>query len=328
MTETDRVENISQEVINIVSHDTFISSLPRVDELAPVLGGVAHHVYQITSGRERFYLKIRSDRFVRTPQITCNPADIAIEHRALTVFHQISPENFPQVLSFNQNKFYMVLSDAISNGEKLETLFLEEKVTPTMLFNLGRNLRKIHDRSRTYTQGLREDDDKARYEELLQHRFGYRHHLVLDELIDQLRKQGGRQLVLGDASPKNIGANNNGELFIFFDLETAHKGDTVFDFGYLLGHVAIHTFASPQISVEAIQSFSNGYGVHDFNEGTVKKIALGIMLYRLGSIIPYPLHLTDEQKVLAQKRIESVLSYNLGIATWPEVISLLQYEQD
>jgi len=326
MKEIHQAESIPQEVIDIVNHDTFISSLPTTEELASVSGGVTHLVYRITSEEDKYYLKIRKDRFVQIPEITCNPADIAIEHRALTTFHQVSPENFPRVLSFNQDKFYMVLSDAIPNGEKLETLFLEDEVTPRMLFNLGGTLRRIHDRSMTFTQGLRTDDDAARYEELLEHRFGYRHHLVLDELVDQLRKQGSRQLVLGDPSPKNIGANNDGELFMFFDLETAHKGDTVFDYGYLLGHVAIHTFTSPATAVEAIKSYTKGYGEHTFNEETVKRIALGIMLYRLDSIIPYPLRLDTEERTRTQQRIEEVLAYNLGYANWPEVIKMLQYE--
>lgn len=319
--------DVPEEIMGIVHNDHFISSLSEIEEISAVSGGVAHSVYKISSGQERFYLKIRRDHFVQVPQITCNPADISIEHKALKTFHEVAPENFPQVLSFNQDRFYMVLSDAVPHGQKLEDLFLNDQVTPGMLFNLGTTLRKIHDLSMPCVQGLREDNDRQKYEELLQHRFGYRHNLVLDELSDHLRKLGNRRLVLGDGSPKNIGANNDGELFIFFDLETAHKGDVVFDYGYLLGHIAIHTFTSPQRAVENIQAFAKGYGVQTFSEEMTKRIALGIMLYRLGGIIPYPLHLNDEEKQEAQRRIETVLPLNLGVASWPEVINLLQFHE-
>ena len=88
-----------------------------------MVGGVAHQVFQIRSGSNKYYLKIRGDKFATIPEITCNPADIAIEHKALIKFNQIAPDNFPQVLSFNENLHYLILSDAIPDGEKMEDLF-------------------------------------------------------------------------------------------------------------------------------------------------------------------------------------------------------------
>jgi hypothetical protein len=139
--EVYRPSSIPEDIYDIVNQDAFISSLPVINEIVPVTGGVAHYVYLVTAGQERFYIKIRGDRFIQIPQIVCNPADIAIEYRALSLFHNVSPENFPRVMSFNSEKFYLVLSDGIPNGEKLEALFLEQRVTCPMLFHLGQTLR-------------------------------------------------------------------------------------------------------------------------------------------------------------------------------------------
>src|SRR5690242_13099419 len=131
--EVKRPGNIPEEIYAIVNQDIFLSSLPIINEIASVTGGVVHYVYLVKAGQERFYIKIRKDKFLQIPEIACNPADIAIEHRALTLFHRISPENFPRVMSFDAEKFYLVLSDAMPNGEDLETLFLEHRVPYAML---------------------------------------------------------------------------------------------------------------------------------------------------------------------------------------------------
>lgn len=274
------------DVDNILDSDDFLLSLPHIDGISPVMGGVAHQVFEIRSGDKRYYLKIRGDRFASIPEITCNPADIVFEYRALTAFHQVAPDNFPQVLAFDEDRHYLLITDAMPNGEKLENLFLKGKVTPTMLFNFGRTLTRIHAASSSCQDALRDGGNHVYYHTVLGHRFGYRHHPVLDGLVQSFSALDNKQLILGDVSPKNIGVNNNGELFIFFDLETAHQGDVVF--AYFLGHILVHSLASAETALVDVESYTQGYGQHDFDDLMVKRIALGTMLYRLRSTIPYP----------------------------------------
>ncbi len=316
------------EVDTILDSDNFLLSLPHIDEISPVVGGVAHRVFQIRSGEKRYYLKIRGDRFASVPEIICNPADIVFEYRALTAFHQAAPDNFPQVLAFNENRHYLILSDAIPNGEKLEDLFLEEKATPAMLFNFGRTLAEIHTASVSYQDAIRDEGDHAYYDTLLGHRFGYRHHPVLDSLTQSLSALDNKQLILGDASPKNVGVNNNGELFIFFDLETAHQGDTVFDYAYFLGHILIHTLESAQTALNDVEGYNQGYGQHDFDDLMIKRIALGAMLYRLRSVIPYPTGLDTEQTVVMEQKVELLLTRDLTKSSWAEIIARIHNGQN
>ena len=179
----------------------------------------------------------------------------------------------------------------------------------------------------SHDSDLRSGGDTAHYEKKLRDRFGYRHNPVLDEMIDDLRREK-RQLILGDVAPKNVGVNNKGDLFIFFDLEDAHRGNAIFDYGYLIGHILLHTFTSPEDAIEDIKAFCKGYSSDQFDEETVRKIALGIMLYRLGSIVPYQTNLTSDQKLAVQRRVEGVLSKELVLRPWAEIVSVLKYGEN
>lgn len=317
--------NPQYKINQIIQTDRFLSHLSGIDNVEPALGGVSHEVFRITSDGKRYYVKKRGINFAKIPEISSNPADIINEYNALTIFNEFTPDNFPQVLSINENQFYLVLSDSMPKGELLEKLFLDNKVTAQTIFNVGNTLKRIHSTASQYTQDIRPEGDNRHYEKKLQDRFGYRQNNALNELIDDLRNTQ-RHLILGDTAPKNIGVNYGGENITFFDLEDAHQGNIVFDYGYLLGHILLHTFTSPKVATESINSFTQGYGNTNFKDETVKRIVLGIMLYRLDSVIPYPvpnIHVDD--KVNVQERIESLLISKLDKSTWPNLINELNY---
>lgn len=326
--EYNNARAIQPRVDNILNSDNFLLSLPHIDRISPVTGGVVHQVFQIVSGDKRYYLKIRGNRFASIPEITCNPADIVFEHRALTAFRQVSPDNFPQVLAFDEDRHYLILSDAMPNGEKMKDLFLKKEITSTTLFNFGRTLKGTHIASSSCHDAIRDGGDQAYYHTVLGHRFGYRHDPTLDGLVQSLSALDNKQLILGDASPKNIGVNNNGGLFIFFDLETAHQGDVVFDYAYFLGHILVHSLASAESALTAVESYIQGYGQHDFDDLMVKQIALGTMLYRLRSIIPYPTGLDTMQTAVMEQKVESMLPHDLTRPSWAEIITFIHYGQN
>lgn len=325
---SNRTEAIPQEISSILASDNFLLSLPEINNVLKISGGVAHQVFQINAGINRYYLKIRGDRFASIPEITCNPKDIEIEYRALESLHQVAPDNFPKVFNFNKDKNYLILEDAIPNGEKLEDLLLRGETVPQMFFNFGQTLAKVHDASSLCKEPVRIDGDQAYYKTVLGHRFGYRNNPTLNSLIKSLSALQDKQLILGDVSPKNIGVNDNGTNFMFFDLETAHQGDIVFDYAYFLGHILIHNLTSSSTNLYDAMEYMKGYGDHKFEELMVKRIALGTMLYRLRSIVPYPTRLNASQTADVEKKIESILPYDLTKIDWPKTISLICYEQN
>jgi len=293
---------IPQDVRDITSTDPFLNSLHCEGSVIPINGGVAHRVYQISAGTNRYYLKIRGDRFASIPSITCDPHDIDHEHTALQRLGAAVPSIVPHVHSFDTERHYLILSDVIGDGQKMEDVLSRDTVPEGLFRQYGATLRTVHDATKDIHDPIRPGGDEEYYQRVLGHRFGSRNHPALQALMVELSSMP-RQLILADFAPKNIGVPAKNELLTVFDLETAHQGNTVFDYGYACAHVLLHTMHDPNLLAQSIQEFNNGYGDHTFNSDLVKKIAHGILLYRLNGIIPYATILTREQKGALEKHI-------------------------
>lgn len=316
------------EVREIIKNDSFLLNLPEIQSVNRVPGGVAHHVYQISDGISRYYVKIRGEHFASIPSIICNPADIENEYQALMIFAEALPQHFPRVLSFNGSGHYLILSDVIQDGETMETMLLNKEVPDCLYYEFGHTLRRIHGATSTNHNSIRPTGDEEYYQTVLNHRLGYRNDPVLNSAIERLSNLPNRQIILGDPSPKNIGVQNSGQLLTFFDLETAHLGNPEFDFAYALAHMMLHAIDDKDLMLKTVDEFLEGYGVTHYDQLLIRQITLGIILYRLNSIIPYPLALTDEQKVLAERHVESMLHRVQEKESWSDIINMLfQYGQ-
>ncbi|OGH16143.1 MAG: hypothetical protein A3C30_02880 [Candidatus Levybacteria bacterium RIFCSPHIGHO2_02_FULL_40_18] len=305
----------------IIELDPFLATLRKIEKITPLYDGVAHCLFRVQADGKSFFLKIRGDHFPRIPEIITNPEDIKNEYKALSIYGSLLPDNFPQVVSFNNNAHYLITSDATFNGELFLETLVRGDVTREIAFSLGRTLRSIHDSTGQHTEDLRSEGDSFHYDQKLLHRFGFLRNVGLDEMVQRLRQEE-RQLVLGDPAPKNIGMNNDGSLFVFFDLEDAHQGNPVFDYGYLLGHIILHNCLMPGKAMDLIQGYTGGYNGHAYDEDMVKKIALGTIRYRLAGRIPYeapniPFDLRSD--ILGS--IENFLSVDLGKVNWDFILA-------
>jgi len=294
--QNNNVSEIPHDVRDITCKDLFLGSLSGEGSVTPVNGGVAHRVYQISHGSDSYYLKIRGNRFASIPSISCDPHDIDHEHTALQRFGAVVPTIVPHVYSFNPDKHYLILSDVIGDGQKMEDILDHDGVPEKLFRQYGATLRTIHDATKDIQDSIRPGGDTEYYQRVLGHRFGSLNHPILNALMSELSSMP-RQLILADFAPKNIGVPVKSKLLTVFDLETAHQGNAVFDFGYAFAHVILHTIDDPSMMAQAIQNFLEGYGTqHTFDPNLVKKIIHGILLYRLNSVIPYATRLTEEQK--------------------------------
>lgn len=313
---------LPRDVHDILDTDPFLTSV-RVDAVAPITGGVAHRVYCIESQKNKYFLKIRGNHFVAVPTITCNPADIVNEYRALTLFSGAMPDMFPKVLSFNENRHYLVLSDVIKDGDKLDHV-LVGGMPPEGLFRLyGQTLATIQRKTANITESVRSEGDEAYYHTVLGHRFGYRNHPTLNATLDTLSGLPNRQLIMGDPAPKNMGVRQNGQLLTFFDLETAHQGNPEFDYAYGLAHTLLHTIPDIEVMQQSAQDFVAGYGETPYNLQLVYRLSLGAVLYRLHSVIPYPVALTSKEKDIMETHIEQELFKVTGEETWQDIVAQL-----
>ncbi len=312
------------EVLKTVRQDPFLANLKEINEITPVSNGVSHYVYKITTDKDNFFLKIRENHFSRLPEIAIRPEDIKSEYKALTIYESFMPNNFPQIVSFSDQKHYLITTDATFNGMLFQETLISGDATGEMVYNLGSTLKEIHTSTAAYTDDIREEGDSTHYDLKLLHRFEFAKNDGLDEVVEKLKKQK-KQLILGDPAPKNIGINNNGLLFIFFDLEDAHQGNPIFDCGYLLGHILLHNLLDPKKASELADDYTSGYGIEKFDEDMLKKIALGIVRYRLGGKIPYPApNIPQDMKIPIMNRIENIFQVNLKTSDWTTIFTYLK----
>lgn len=313
---------LPHDIHDILNTDTFLKSI-HLGAIAPIPGGVAHRVYRIESDKDAYFLKIRGDHFTAIPTITCNPDDITHEYHALTSYAAAAPDHFPRVHSFNRDRHYLVLSDVIKDGSKLDQVLAGGRV-PKGLFGLyGQTLAAIKQKTAHITEPVRPEGDDTYYHTVLGHRFGYRNHPVLNNAVDNLSRLPNRQLIMGDPAPKNMGIRRNGKLLTFFDLETAHLGNAEFDYAYGLAHTILHTIPNIEPMQQAVHDFLSGYGKVPYDSKLIYQLTLGLILYRLHSIIPYPIALSNTEKTIMETHTERELHKITGKESWSEIITRL-----
>lgn len=310
-------------VSGILQTDVFLSSLPLVDGVTHASGGYANYVFALSTGKDRYFVKIRGDRFSRLPEIECNPDDIQNEYRALMIFKQAAPNLFPEVLSFNSAMHYMILSDAVCGGSLLEDDLVHSNLSAQGAYRLGESLREVHDAVAILPEDIRVDGDETFYELKLQHRFGLEAHAGLKSMLEKLKVEK-RQLILGDPAPKNIGIGEDGKSIVFFDLEDAHRGNRIFDMGYLLGHILLQSLFTEVNAQLLCSEFLRGYNEANFDPDILRKIVLGTMRYRLIGKIPYDTPSIDqENKHKLRDRIDELLRSDLRDISWEDLLKAL-----
>jgi hypothetical protein len=140
-------------------------------------------------------------------------------------------------------------------------------------------------------------------------RLGYHRHTVLDQLIVQMSHLP-KQLILGDFSPKNIGVSEDYHVSLY-DLDAVHHGNAVFDVGFFIGHILVHTLGKHP---DLISGFLDGYREYADLVGNhlLTQLALGICLYRLANpTIPYTLAMDERQRSCLIDTIHILLGYSL-----------------
>jgi hypothetical protein len=316
-------ERINPEaIVNEVVRDPLSFGVPKVVSVAPVSGGVAHYVYRLKTQGGRFYLKVRAEHLPLLPSIGINPRDIVFEYRALLLLGRLLPAYFPEVVYFDPERCFLILTDAMPGerheGYTLEQLLLEKRVKFSSLYRMGQALRAIHDSAGELSESIRPDDDKEFFKRKLQHRFGFQNNRTINAAIRGLSVEQPRPIILGDPSPKNVG----GESVIFFDLEDVHRGCVVFDVGFVIGHLILHAHDDSQRAAAYVARFMQGYrNAHVLEASLTKVIAVGTAMYRLTSIIPYPIDLSKADKATLIKQMGAMLEdLESGETRWAALI--------
>lgn len=267
----------------------FEDIIGKILTISPVYGGLVNHIYRVDGEQGFLYAKIRKTEFSSLPHLKIDPEDIKYESKALSIFSAAFPDVFPTQFVFYPQDSMIIMDDAIRGGCRLDDAFRSGNFSERNATELGRLIGEIHRRFENEDTSIREDGDSEYYEKNLEYRLGYHNNSELDALVQRLRR-GERQLILGDLSPKNIAIGNDGR-FTMWDLEMAHRGNTVFDIGFLAAHVILHC-ADEDASIRSIDALFNGYNSVIEEKAIVdtdlKQVVLGIILYRMcNEVIPY-----------------------------------------
>ncbi|MFJ4741145.1 phosphotransferase family protein [Streptomyces sp. NPDC088775] len=256
-------------------------------------GGNVAHVLRVRGEAGNVIVKIRGHRFARIKHITTDPALIAVEHRALTLHHGLLPDLFPQALVFLPEAHAMVMTDVFPDGRPWREHLDKRAAIAEECTRLGTALTRIHHA----TAGLPplrdgDGDDLFRAE----HAYGYclrsAGHRVLDEACRRLDALPGRQLVLGDACPKNLSLAAGRTAFV--DLDNVHTGAPLFDLGYLLAHLVLHHITRPGLLHPLATAFLDAYTLPGTarpwrDDDLLAAVTAGVLLYRLEArTVPYP----------------------------------------
>ncbi len=302
----------SQDISLLNRHmDIFEEKVGKVTGISVVPGGLVNHVYRVGGEQGTIYVKVRKTEFSALPHLRINPADIRDESVALDILSSAFPEVFPRQFAFYPEDSMIVMSNAIGAGSRLDEVLRNREFSDTDAAKLGALIGKIHARFKDMDISIREDGDLEYYTRNLEYRLGYHRNPELDSLISRLGTEP-RQLILGDLSPKNIGIDENGE-FTIWDLEIAHKGNTVFDLGFLAAHIILHNIGNSGSATKLINALFEGYystaGRKDINEIDLKQMTLGIILFRTrNNVIPYTLDVSVEDRHQISETVSLLLS--------------------
>jgi hypothetical protein len=283
-----------------------------------VAGGVVHHVWELRTSQGRMFLKVRGHCFARVPGIAAEPHDIVFEAEAIRLFGSSLPAHFPQVVCCVPEEGLLITSDVVGEGSTLEALLRQGQVSARVAGGVGRALCEVHRSGKAMAlTAFRGEREEEFYQAKLEHKLRSRRSAALEEMAREMAREHPRQLILGDPSPKNIGVPGAGR-FTFFDLDDTHRGNAVFDVGFLAGHFLLHALPDMPRALALVEAFLGGYLAEDGDGRLIKGIALGALQYRLGgTIIPYATNLPEAGKARALETIEALLSEtDLAGASW------------
>ena len=216
----------------------------RVRELS---GGVSNIVLRVdVSGQSPYVIKQCRER-LRVAMDWRAPLDrIWTESATLSVLGEILPEGMvPHVLFEDRPEYLFAMTCAPEDSVTWKSLLMEGVVDPAIAERAGHDVGDDPLRWGVTSSAAGILADTSLFEHLRVDPY-YRTVAVrhpdlaprIDALIAEMeRPPGGRTLVLGDFSPKNILVHAGG--LVLLDFECAHAGDPAFDLGFFLTHLML-----------------------------------------------------------------------------------------
>ncbi len=242
-------------------------------------GGVSNIVLRAEiEGQPPFVIKQCRER-LRVAMEWLAPLDrIWTETATLNVLGEILPDGtVPRVLFEDRPNYLFAMTCAPDEAVTWKSMLMEGRIDPETASRLGEILGTIHTEGANHPTLRTTLADTSLFDSLRvdpYYRTAAKRHPDLASRIASLIESmenppGGRTLVLGDFSPKNILVHDAG--LILLDFECAHAGDPAFDLGFFLTHLLMK-------EVRAIASGASARYLgltREFRDAYIKRRALG-----------------------------------------------------
>lgn len=281
--------------------------LNELEEVELITRALSHTVIKCITSNGRYYMKIRGEHLAFNPRFTVSPEELASEVKAIQLFRNNGNESsFAEVVEFSKEAGVALLRDCVLTGTYLDVLINERGISQELASSLGSKLGFIHCSVKNVSSCVRLTDEEDREMRMgnLQYRIGGIKSPYKNGLITELLQQP-LQPILGDLSPHNIGIER--EEFIFLDLDMAHRGNVIFDAGFLAAHLFMHMKGDDKIVDRFLSGYCSAFG--DIEKALFEAVVAAIILYRLDKVeTTYKVMQVDiEEKALLVRNAEQVL---------------------
>lgn len=299
-------------VVMDVDYDKFLgAALGGYTSIEPATKAAIHHVFRVKTEQGDYYLKHRSTVYAKTPSHAADPFDMAYEAAALQIMHEVAPNNCPALIAYDRDSGLLLMTDIMSPGDNLEDRLYDGSASKSQGQILGTTLAALHRALSVYGNDKRLIRDTDIYETNLFYKFDSLNYPHVSETAMRLRREP-RQLIHGDLSPKNIGIDDS--IASFCDFDNSHYGNFIYDAGFILGHLILHTACDAGQSIAG--AFMEAYTADEqyFRDvqrrDLLARTALGACIYRLDNKwVKYEIKgLTENGKSLLLQQVTAKLA--------------------
>lgn len=264
----------------LVSKEIISANEPA--EVEVLTGGVSNVVLAISTQRKKMVLKQALAELRVAQKWEADRRRAIVEAHALELFHKLSPNQVPNLLFLDPERFILILERVPIGSVVWRTSLLNGQIDPNVPAVLGTTLAQWHNFCENNENARTQFMEDSLFEQLRIDPF-YRSvsqkngslKPVIDRLINEL---AGDQttVVHGDFSPKNIMVGADRQVYIL-DFEVTHVGNPVFDLAFLLSHLLCKTFRTDQLIERELfflsaQKFYSSYEV-------IRPIAVSLSLH-------------------------------------------------
>lgn len=225
------------------------------DETAKVevlTGGVSNVVLAITTKTKKLVLKQALAELKVAQLWKADQRRAIIEAKALKLFHSITPNQVPNLVFLDEDRFVLVLERVPMASTVWKADLLSGTINPDIATQLGQTLRSWHDYGRENLNKLNVFAEDELFEQLRIDPF-YRFVAAknspitqqINDLISDLANHK-TSIVHGDFSPKNFMVSPENKIFVL-DFEVTHIGNPVFDLAFVLAHLLCKFVHAPDL---------------------------------------------------------------------------------